>query len=61
MNSPRKSIRLFDERGNLRTMAALELEIITIAVKHCSGEKTTAARKLGIGKTTIFRRLKGAA
>jgi DNA-binding NtrC family response regulator len=50
--------RLLDERGELRGLAALEEEVIRFAVEHCQGRMSEVARRLGIGRSTLYRKLK---
>jgi transcriptional regulator of acetoin/glycerol metabolism len=38
-------------------LAQLEKAAIMSALQQCGGDKQLAARKLGIGKTTIYRKL----
>lgn len=39
-------------------LADLEREAIFAAITQLNGDKLTAARSLGIGKTTLYRKLK---
>ena len=41
----------------IKTIAQLELEAISQAIVECGGDKCEAARLLGIGKTTLYRKL----
>ena len=50
--------RLLDERGELRPFDALEAEAIRFAVVHCGGHMSEVARRLGIGRSTLYRKLK---
>ncbi|MGB3899011.1 MAG: sigma-54 dependent transcriptional regulator [Mesorhizobium sp.] len=47
-----------DERGNVRSLAAVELEMIKLAIDHYSGQMSEVARRLGIGRSTLYRKLK---
>lgn len=42
--------------GKLKTLARIEAEFIAIVVKR-SRSKTAAAEKLGIGRSTLYRKL----
>jgi transcriptional regulator with AAA-type ATPase domain len=44
-------------QAQIRTMAALELDAILEAVRLCNGNVAEAAKALGIGRTTIYRKL----
>jgi transcriptional regulator of acetoin/glycerol metabolism len=50
--------RLLDECGDLRAFDALEEEVIRFAVAHCGGRMSEVARRLGIGRSTLYRKLK---
>jgi DNA-binding NtrC family response regulator len=50
--------RLLDERGELRPIDALEAEVIRFAVGHYRGQMSEVARRLGIGRSTLYRKLK---
>ena len=47
-----------DERGNVRTLADIELEMIKLAIEHYHGQMSEVARRLGIGRSTLYRKLK---
>jgi DNA-binding NtrC family response regulator len=51
-------VRLLDERGELRPFDALEAEVIRFAVGHYRGHMSEVARRLGIGRSTLYRKLK---
>jgi two-component system response regulator HydG len=42
----------------VKTMAELERDAILSAIRTLNGDKLQAARLLGIGKTTLYRKLK---
>lgn len=42
----------------IRTLAEVEKQAILEAIEICGGSLLEAARQLGIGKTTIYRKLK---
>ena len=45
-------------RGSIASIAEIEQRTIVEAIKQTNGDKRKAARLLGIGKTTIYRKLK---
>ena len=45
-------------RPELKTLAELEREAILGAIRTLNGDKLQAAKLLGIGKTTLYRKLK---
>jgi DNA-binding NtrC family response regulator len=47
-----------DARGNVRALADVELEMIKLAIDHYNGQMSEVARRLGIGRSTLYRKLK---
>lgn len=47
-----------DGEGEVRTLAAAEEEMIRFAIAHYDGQISEVARRLGIGRTTLYRKLK---
>ena len=47
-----------DERGNVRSLAEVELAMIQFAIDHYEGQMSEVARRLGIGRSTLYRKLK---
>ena len=41
----------------IRPLAELEKQAILVALKKCKDDKVLAAHALGIGKTTLYRKL----
>lgn len=54
-----ESLRLTDEQGNARTLADLEEDIIAAAMKRADMNVTEAARMLGMGQSTLYKKLSG--
>lgn len=52
------SIRAMDPNGDVRPLAEIEAETIRLALRHYRGRMATVARKLGIGRSTLYRKLK---
>lgn len=50
--------RLLDERGEMRPIGALEEEVIRFAIGHYRGRMSEVARRLGIGRSTLYRKMK---
>ena len=50
-------ISLIDEAGDLRSLAAIEAEVIRRAIHRCHGRLSEVARRLGIGRSTLYRRI----
>lgn len=53
-----QSLALLDDHGNPRPLDQLEAEAIKFALGHYRGQMSAAARKLGIGRSTLYRKLK---
>ena len=51
-------LRLLDENGNVRRMEDMEAELIRFALGHYRGQMSEMARKLGIGRSTLYRKMK---
>ncbi|MDQ0396482.1 sigma-54-dependent transcriptional regulator [Labrys monachus] len=52
------TMAMLDARGDVRTMASLEADMLKFAIRHHRGQMTEVARKLGIGRSTLYRKLK---
>ncbi|WP_299816472.1 sigma-54 dependent transcriptional regulator [uncultured Roseibium sp.] len=51
-------MRNLDPEGHVRKLADIEEELIRAAINHYSGRMTEVARRLGIGRSTLYRKLK---
>ncbi len=51
-------VRLLDENGDVRRLERLEEETIRFALAHYRGQMSEMARKLGIGRSTLYRKMK---
>jgi DNA-binding NtrC family response regulator len=49
---------LLNENGDVRRLADIEVETIRFAVAHYRGQMSEMARKLGIGRSTLYRKMK---
>jgi DNA-binding NtrC family response regulator len=50
---------LLDPAGDVRPLEALEHEIIRFAIAHYRGQMSEVARRLQIGRSTLYRKLEG--
>lgn len=50
--------RLLDDHGEVRTLEDLESEAIKFALAHYRGQMSEMARRLGIGRSTLYRKMK---
>ena len=51
-------LKVLDDRGNVRALADVELDMIRMAIDHYNGQMSEVARRLGIGRSTLYRKLK---
>ena len=51
-------LRALDERGEVRALAEVEGEMIRLAIEHYNGQMSEVARRLGIGRSTLYRKLR---
>ena len=52
------AMRLIDENGDVRKLEDIEAEAIRFALTHYRGQMSQMARKLGIGRSTLYRKMK---
>src|SRR5690606_20949623 len=50
-------VMLYSEDGNLRPLDEIEADVIRLAIGHYRGRMTEVARRLGIGRSTLYRKL----
>jgi DNA-binding NtrC family response regulator len=50
-------ITLYDTDGHLRPLESIEADVIRLAIGHYRGRMTEVARRLGIGRSTLYRKL----
>ena len=50
-------VTLYRQDGHLRTLEEIEADIIRLAIGHYRGRMTEVARRLGIGRSTLYRKL----
>ena len=50
-------VMLYTEDGNLRPLEEIEADVIRLAIGHYRGRMTEVARRLGIGRSTLYRKL----
>lgn len=55
--TPQNSILAYKDDGTLKTIAEIEREMITLALIYSSGGISKAARALGIGRSTFYRKI----
>jgi DNA-binding NtrC family response regulator len=52
------ALTLVDESGDVRPLEGLEADIIRFALQHYRGHMSEVSRRLGIGRSTLYRKLK---
>jgi DNA-binding NtrC family response regulator len=55
---PEQPIRILDERGHLRTLEDIERDLIQHAIEVYAGHMSEIARRLGIGRSTLYRKVR---
>jgi len=50
-------VLLYTPDGNLRPLEEIESDVIRLAIGHYRGRMTEVARRLGIGRSTLYRKL----
>jgi DNA-binding NtrC family response regulator len=53
------SLRLTDAQGEARALDEIEREVIRFAIAHYRGQMSEVARRLRIGRSTLYRKLEG--
>jgi len=53
------SVTLYTADGHLRPLEEIEADIIRLAIGHYRGRMSEVARRLGIGRSTLYRKLGG--
>jgi DNA-binding NtrC family response regulator len=51
-------LKAFDEKGNIRPLEEMENELIRFAIEFYDGQMSEVARRLGIGRSTLYRKLR---
>jgi DNA-binding NtrC family response regulator len=51
-------VRILDARGHLRTLEEIERDLIQLAIGIYAGHMSEVARRLGIGRSTLYRKVK---
>lgn len=51
-------LKAVDDSGDMRALADVEFDMIRMAIEHYDGQMSEVARRLGIGRSTLYRKLK---
>jgi len=57
-NDADQPVTITDASGDLRTLEAIERDLIQFAIDHYSGHMSEVARRLGIGRSTLYRKVR---
>ena len=52
------SVAFIDREGHLRTLEDIERDLIQFAIENYSGHMSEVARRLGIGRSTLYRKVR---
>lgn len=52
------AVALFDREGHLRSMQEIEKDLIQLAIDTYEGKMSEVARRLGMGRSTLYRKLR---
>ena len=55
---PDSPVRIIDARGHVRTLEEIERDLIQHAIEVYSGHMSEIARRLGIGRSTLYRKVR---
>ena len=51
-------VRILDSHGHLRSLEEIERDLIQLAIEIYAGHMTEVARRLGIGRSTLYRKVR---
>ncbi len=51
-------VKILDGRGHLRTLEEIERDLIQHAIEVYAGHMSEVARRLGIGRSTLYRKVR---
>jgi DNA-binding NtrC family response regulator len=54
---PTGALALLDGNGDVRALEDIEAEVIRFAIAHYRGQMSEVARRLRIGRSTLYRKL----
>ena len=52
------AVRILDDKGHLRTLEEIERDLIQLAIEIYAGHMSEVARRLGIGRSTLYRKVR---
>ena len=57
-NEHDESVAIFDREGHLRSLQEIEKDLIELAIDTYEGKMSEVARRLGMGRSTLYRKLR---
>lgn len=57
-SSTDETVQFLDREGHLRTLEEIERDLIEFAIENYSGHMSEIARRLGIGRSTLYRKVR---
>lgn len=57
-SDPDQAVTVLDRDGHLRTLEDIERDLIEFAIQNYSGHMSEVARRLGIGRSTLYRKVR---
>ncbi|MCI4645565.1 MAG: sigma-54 dependent transcriptional regulator [Hyphomonadaceae bacterium] len=51
-------VPIFDESGEMRTLEEVEKDLLAYAIEHYEGHMSEISRRLGIGRSTLYRKVR---
>ena len=57
ISTPTGTLALLDGQGEVRPLEEIETEVIRFAISHYRGQMSEVARRLQIGRSTLYRKL----
>ena len=51
-------VAIFDEEGDLRSLEEIERDLLAFAIDHYEGHMSEISRRLGIGRSTLYRKVR---
>ena len=55
---PTGPVSVLDEKGHVRPLEEVERDLIQLAIEIYAGHMTEVARRLGIGRSTLYRKVR---
>ena len=53
----KQQISILNSKGSIRSLEEIENDILSIALEHHRGNLSRVAKELGLGRSTLYRKL----